>query len=352
MTGTVSRRCVIDANARSLAIAVFGVLSCQVDGSLQRDGAAAGLATWVSAQRPSVHAPAAPSPGVPRPRDGGATESRARVPFDPEPLAARYRDAGDLYAFLQELLPGAEAGERDREFYIYLILGRCQIYLRLSAEEARSLEDHMMLALNDASTQERVLWEQDYRRCRGFAGGDLSGLRAAMGDDLPGAEAEYGSVWFWRAEQAGYPPALAESAMRVSTDSGAERTVNLEEAVASGDPEVYWTLFYHSPTSNSGSISPNGLAWLILACGAGLDCTSDVEWFRDIACVQGGEACTEDESAIEHYWHRLSPGQCEEAVRLAARIEQDRHRGRYDSMPWPDLAGRNAVQGGGGSAGG
>lgn len=299
-----------------------------------------------SAQLLTVPAPR-PYPAVPV--HGTSLRGRPDAPPEagpepPQPLEARYRDAADLYAFMQQLLPAAEAGERASEYYLYLTLGRCQIYLHLSADDARAQEDRMMLALNDAPTQERLLWEKDYRRCRGFAGGDLSRLRAAMGADLPGAEAEYGSVWFWRAEQAGYPPALAESALRVSTAGGAERTVNLQEAIASGDPEVYWTLFYHSPAGRSGPASASGLAWLILACAAGFDCTPEVEWFRDVACVQGGEACTEDESPIEHYWYGLPPDQREDAWRLAMRIEQDRRRGRYDNMPWPDLAGRHVVQ--------
>jgi len=267
----------------------------------------------------------------------------ARPPLYREPILARYMQADDFYRLMQELLRDAESGERISQFYLYLTLARCQTYLRLDADEARELNERMRLVLDDRPTAERVQWEDEYRRCRGFAGGDLGPLKSAMGDELPGAESEYASIWFQRAATAGYPPALAEGALRINTLSLAERIAMLEEAVASDDAEVYWMLFHHSPVDERGAPSPAGAAWLLQACRAGYDCTRGAEWFRGAACLQDNEACTPDESALEHFWYRLPAHQREDAWRLAGRIARDRVAGRFVDMPWPELGRRNIV---------
>jgi hypothetical protein len=141
---------------------------------------------------------------------------------------------------------------------------------------------------------------------------------------------------------AGYPAALAEDALRISTLGTAERTAMLEEAVASGDPEVYWQLFFNSPAAEEAAVGREGLAWLIDACRAGYDCSPDAEWFRDITCAQ--ERCLPDESAVEHYWYALAEPEREQAWRLAGTIQQERLSGRFDAMPWPALSRRSVLE--------
>lgn len=283
-----------------------------------------------------VPAPPPGATGPPDDLDREVARLAARGPAYREPLRERYARADDLYRFMQEVLPAAEAGERVSQFVLYLTLGQCQMYLRLDAAEAEAVAERMMLLLNDRPVEERLQWQNDQRRCRGFAGGDLGPLRAAMGADLPGSENEYASIWFQRAAEAGYPPALAEGALRISTLSMAERVAMLEEATASGDPDVYWMLSYHS----SGAAAA---AWLLLACRAGHDCSRHAEWFRLSACLQEGEDCALGESALEHFWYRLPAHEREGAWHLAGRIEQDRRAGRLANLPWPPLGRRNLV---------
>jgi hypothetical protein len=297
---------------------------------------------------PRFTAPAARQPAaaavVPADLDREIARLAARPPQHRERLRERYLKIDDLYRFMQdELLPGAEAGERVSQFYLYLTVGTCQMYLRLDADEASALAERMMLLLNDRPPEERVQWQNEHRRCRGFAGGDLQPLKAAMGADLPGAESEYASIWFQRAADAGYAPALAEGALRINTMNERERIAMLEEAIANGDAEVYWMLFYHSPGDAPGTVTPAGVAWLLLACRAGFDCTRSAEWFRGAACFLEGEDCAAGESALEHYWYRLPAHEREGAWRLADRIEQDRLASRLAEMPWPDLGRRNLV---------
>jgi hypothetical protein len=287
----------------------------------------------------------APAPAsVPADFDVEIARLGARQPVFRERLRERYVRADDLYGFMQRLLPDAESGERVSQFYLYLTLDQCQMYLRLDAAEAQAVADRMMLLLNDQTPEERVQWQSEYQRCRAFAGADLTRLRAAMGDELPGAESEYASIWFQRSAQAGYPPALAEGALRINTLAVDERIALLEEALGSGDAEVYWMLFYHSPGDASGTATPAGVAWLILACRAGYDCTRGADWFRGAACLQEGEDCEPGESALGHFWYRLPAHERDAAWRLAGRIERDRLAGRLADMPWPELGRRNIVE--------
>ena len=303
------------------------------------------------APQQTVHGPrfAEASAHAPTPAAGSLDLDReiarlaARPPVYRERLRERYLKGGDLYAFMQELLAEAEAGERVSQFYLYLTLDQCQMYLRLNGDEAQALEERMMLLLNDQPSDERVQWHSEYERCRRFAGADLARLRAAMGDELPGAESEYASIWFQRSAQAGYAPALAEGALRINTLSAGERIAMLEEALANGDAEVYWMLSYHSPGDELGAVTRSGVAWLILACRAGFDCTRGADWFRGSACLQEGEDCAPGESALEHYWYRLPAYERQSAWRLAERIDQDRLAGNFAHMPWPELGRRNIV---------
>lgn len=268
----------------------------------------------------------------------------ARPPIYREPLHEAYVKADDLYRFMRELLSDAEAGERAAQFYLYLTISRCQMYLRLDEAEADAVAARMMLLVDDRPVDERLQWQNEHRRCYGFAGADLTALRAAMGTDLPGSENEYASIWYQRAADSGHPLALAEGALRISTLTLRERVAMLEEALAGGDAEVYWMLFHHSPGATSAAVSTAGVAWLLLACRAGHDCTRGAEWFRQGVCLLDGERCAPGESALEHFWSGLPAPDREAAWRLAERIEADRLAGRYDDMPWPELGRRNLLE--------
>lgn len=256
----------------------------------------------------------------------------------------RYLGADDLYALLHEMLPDAAAGERASQYHVYLTLGQCQTWLRMDPAEAQALNERVLLAMNDRPAEERLQWQAEYQRCRGFAGGDLAPLRQAMGADTPGSEVEYASIWFQRAAAAGYPPALAEAALRINLLQPEERTAMLQEAVQGGDPDVFWQLFLNSPGEGGDPVSPAGMAWLILACRSGQDCSAGAEWFRGAVCLQDGAGCTPGETAVEHYWYSLPEADREAAFALSVRMRRDLAEGRVQGLPWPALANRNIYE--------
>lgn len=342
------------ALATGLACAlVYGIAVTRNTPPESTDGP--GARTGLGAPHITVHGPRFETParstasaeGGPRSLirlDQEIAELGSQSPVYDEALRERYLKSGDLYRFFQELLPAAQAGERVSQFYLYLTLGQCQTFLRLDAESAQILNDSVLLSLNDRPAEERLLWQSEYQRCQGFAGGDLNPLRAAMGEDTPGSENEYASIWFQRAAAAGYAPALAEAALRINLLSLSERRSLLEEAVQSGDAEVYWQLFLNNPGEGAEPVTTRGLAWLLIACRGGHDCTRTAEWFRGAVCMQDGADCAPGESALEHYWYALPAHQREQAYTLASRIEQDLAQGQVKNLPWPSLSSRNIVE--------
>lgn len=293
----------------------------------------------------TVHGPrfAPQSAGPSRPaRDLNREIARlgARAPSYEDPVRRRFALSSDLYRFVTDLLLAGGLGGAE-EYYIYLALDQCRPYLRIDPAGAQQLYETALQQLGERPLEERMQWQSEYLRCRNFAGADLTLLQQALGDDRPGAETEYGSVFFQRAADHGYPPALLEEVLRVS-DAGEERRLErLQEAVASGDPEVYWLLFNHLRDADDAEASLAGLSWLIVACRAGYDCTAQAEWFRYMVCAQDQSACRATDSALGYFWHSLDPTQRELAFTRADAIENGLEQSSVDPSLLPSLPTRN-----------
>lgn len=258
---------------------------------------------------------------------------RARPRLDP--LRRAFLDAPNLTRFAMELLPGAVAGDGASQYFIYLALDQCRAYLRRDLESAR-LNLEAMLDVPDLSGEERAAWRAEYERCRGFGLGGWDAIGQALGMEDPGSEAEYASLWFERATQSGYPTALAELALRPNPLNVAEREALLQEALPQAGPDLYWLLFAHN-ADFGGDVGVPALAWLIVACRAGQDCSEEARWFRGMACMQEGEGCVEGRSALEHYWLAASAGERDAAWVEARRIEGALASGQWENLPFPPL---------------
>jgi hypothetical protein len=148
---------------------------------------------------------------------------------------------------------------------------------------------------------------------------------------------ELASVWFERAVLSGYGPALAEQALRPGPYGADERHALLAEALAGGGAEVYWLLFAHSGNAQAGETSVPSLAWLIVACRAGADCTEDARWYRGFACTGDPHRCPPGQSALEYYWRSALPPERAQAWTQAIEIQRHLLTGEPDRLPLPDL---------------
>jgi hypothetical protein len=256
--------------------------------------------------------------------------------LDADPLRRAFVNSGDLYAFVQRHLARAVSGDGAASYYIYLALDECRPYLRIDADEARSLAQRMQPDLGAGPIEERQSWFRDGLRCSRFAGGDLSALVAALGEDRPGAEAEYGSVLFERAANAGFPPAVAERALREPGFDASQRDAMLRGALRSANADVYWQLFRHSWSQNEEQAAAS-LAWLIEACRKGYDCGADASWFRVGDCADGSEACLPAQSALAHYWYAAPVSAREAAFVMAQQIDTAIAGGRFEDLPLPQV---------------
>lgn len=249
-------------------------------------------------------------------------------------LRRAFLEAPNLTQFAMDRLAAASAGDGASQYFIYLALDQCRAYLRRDLESAR-LNLEAMLDVPGLTGEERATWRAEYERCRGFGLGGWDALGQALGMEEPGSEAEYASLWFERAGQSGYPTALAELALRPNPYGVAERETMLRAALAQGGPDIHWLLFAHSGDDPAAAGSA-GLAWLIVACRAGQDCTEQARWYRGFACL-GETGCAAGRSALEHYWFSASPGERDQAWTQAARIEAALAARRWDEVPLPDL---------------
>jgi hypothetical protein len=260
-----------------------------------------------------------------------------RSPRYPDAIRRRFAAAPDLMRFALDLVPAARAGDGLSDYLIYLTLEECRNYLRLDAESARALFDRVTGALNDLTPEEQAAWSSDYERCYAFAGGEWSALGDALGDERPGAETEYASVWFERAAATGFAPAAAEQALRPGPFAAEERANLLFDALPARDPDVYWLLFAHSGDVPTGGISAPALAWLLLACRAGEDCGEQARWYRGYICSRADSDCEPGLSAVEYYWFAAPADVREQGWQLADRIEADVRSRRWEQLPLPEL---------------
>jgi hypothetical protein len=253
-----------------------------------------------------------------------------------DPLRRAFLEAPNLTRFAMDRLPAAIAGDGASQYFIYLALDQCRAYLRRDLESAR-LNLEAMLNVPDLSGEERAAWRTEYERCRGFGLGGWDAIGQALGMEEPGSEAEYASLWFERATLSGYPTALAEMALRPNPLSVAEREALLHEALPQAGPDMYWLLFAHSSDVTVDETSVPALAWLLVACRAGQDCTEEARWYRGLVCMQEGAACPQGRSALEHYWLAASPRERDQAWVEARRIEAVLAAGQWQDLPIPDL---------------
>jgi hypothetical protein len=198
----------------------------------------------------------------------------------------------DLHALAVELLPRAEAGDAEAQYSLMRIVETCEHELARFGDEAAlaARRDELMeRAAGIHGPAAAALDEERYRMCDGFRRDDL----ARLGER---------DAWLLRAAEQGHP--LASVALAVELDRGSPDGVPLTDAervarqrqlflvgLGSGRPEALLEGFAFDPgdaqADDGWAPSPQGVAWLLLACARGLECSRAARWRRELEAFGG-----------------------------------------------------------------
>ncbi len=219
----------------------------------------------------------------------------------------------DYWNYALAILPAANAGNADAQFYLWKVIDFCGHPYNRWFEDASKPGRLMTLddAMQEAASQNaaldivQVMWD----RCHRLRELD-SGI---LGNKMD---------WLSQATKAGQPIAQATTARLRMLQDQAKQLVNagatstqktaqppiagaldprqlLRDAVASKDPAVLYEIAsVQALLHRTDSRAQNGInyvAWLYVACQRGLDCSSNADWVRlscnpRISNCEGGTA--------------------------------------------------------------
>jgi hypothetical protein len=205
---------------------------------------------------------------------------------------AAFAQSRNLWEFARRILPAAKAGDADAQCYLSKALEQCardnrMFYQRrgvtLTSDQGIqwALQRHLSLDVAQAV----------YERCHEFLEKDASAV-SELGDS---------NDWLEQATHAGQPLAQAATATKlfmqqtlqniqiangisnpdapapIKSDQSAVRL--LRQAVESRNPEVLFTIGEAQGflTAFNGEATKNELAWWLVACRRGLDCSANAE---------------------------------------------------------------------------
>lgn len=308
-----------------------------------------GLLLWLP-PGPADQAP------VPAPSRASSAEGTTPAPVDPAAVraaveilgpaqaavrpmnpAARAIELGeDLHALALELLAAAEDGEPEAQYSLYRIVDACEHELaRFADAEALAARraELMSRAAGIHGPAAAALDEERFRMCDGFRRDPLERFGAAL-------------AWLTAAADAGHPLAsatlatemdrhgdlgLALGAGRAPVDDAERRDRQRAlflTGIASGRPEALWEGFAFDagefPLIDQWSPAPEGVAWLLLACARGHECSRAARWRRELEAI-GGLPPYEDWA--EALLFDLPPYQRERALERARELAAALDRG-------------------------
>jgi hypothetical protein len=257
---------------------------------------------------------------------------------------AAFAQSRNLWEFAHRILPAARAGDADAQFYLSKALEQCardnkMFYQRrglpLTSDQGIqwALQRHLSLDVAQAV----------YERCHEFLEQDASAV-SELGDS---------NDWLQQATHAGQPLAQAATAMklflqqilqniqiangvsnpdaRAPIKSEQSPVSLLREAVESRNPEVLFAIGeaqgFLGAFNREATV--NQLAWWLVACRRGLDCSANAEWIK-VACANDARCASfTDPSAFV----RAHAGDDWDNVeQLAGEIDAKLDAGRWDEL--------------------
>jgi hypothetical protein len=206
-----------------------------------------------------------------------------------------FAESNDYWAYAKKILPAARAGDPDAQFYLSRLLERCEEGNRMYFQKrgkALTLDEGLQFAVQRHLPMEMA--QAVFDKCHEFQDHDLSDLGSA-GDWLakataagqPLAEATTASKIFTQELMQNFARARGVPEINTQPESGADPRALLRAAVASGDPEVLFEIGDMQSMLDPAGID-NGtkrLAWWLVACERGLDCSTNAEWVKNTCAM-------------------------------------------------------------------
>jgi hypothetical protein len=241
---------------------------------------------------PSAHAAVPVVQGtsfVPKPEKRPVATATAAARSAPHNYRTEFQVQQDYWAYAQQLLPRAKAGNADAQFYLGKILSFCGSVNRGFFEHLRqkiTLDEALQLAAARHLSMEEV--QTLYTRCHGFQTADVSSW---------GSEQE----WFNKATDAGQPAASASIAGEIlerqyletyqkagghpelgePVRPGADPDALLLTAAKSLDPEALYGIGKVKAVQQQMAHSNDATeayAWMLVGCQRGFPCNGNFDW--------------------------------------------------------------------------
>jgi hypothetical protein len=258
----------------------------------EKAGATVGLAAVVTPT----------TPGVTPPIPVATSTSPVTEPLHP----ASANGEPDALKKAEELLPRAEAGDKDAQAELYLTLGECDEGYRLyfvRGDKTRTVDEALMWASTRPTIRAESI-QRIYDKCHRLMEQRPARLKTA-------------EEWLARATAAGQPVAAAHTANNILAQVAlagfgenknldtermrAEATRDLRLAASSGLPDALWktadVLGYL--TSDREKAKLDRLAFKLVACSRGYDCSETANWYQQ-TCTEGFESlCEQRDGGVE-----------------------------------------------------
>jgi hypothetical protein len=209
-------------------------------------------------------------------------------------IRRQFESAGNYWDYAHQLLPRARAGNADAQYYLSKILEFCD-YANKSYFQRNGADLTLDQALQLAVERRRPVevTQAVYDRCHEFQSADTTDLGSA-------------AQWLALATKAGQPTAEATTAQKMYSQEyiksflkagatptaensapplgdGADPRTLLLDAIKSRDPEALFSVAMAAGAleqlhpSKDGQ-NTNQLAWMLVACQRGYDCSGRPDW--------------------------------------------------------------------------
>ena len=195
--------------------------------------------------------------------------------------------AKDYAKFTREIRDQAASGNAEAQYFMSAALGYCNGFSKAFIVRGKILtrsEIQSRYVIATPSSRESI--DEAYDRCRGLM------------EDSSSDVSEW-SEWLNKSARQHYPlaemaavaemrnlalrPQVEASTTQPLEDIGSPSSLAMD-AVKSGDPEVYFRLADFAAETQGNSYGINSVAWRLLACNRGYDCSAQASWLK-ISCA-------------------------------------------------------------------